>query len=186
MKQYTGKTWYWKFETLSGETNGIGNMILSRFPIDASSPRLLSGGRSALDVAFTVNGRTINFTSTHLHPDSSSYRKTEIGELTSWQAGLAEQRIVVGDFNASYTSAENALMTKTYYDSWAEAKTDGTAVAFADNPNGNTRNSRIDFIYYSHGATKLTLKSSQVYDTRDSDGDMPSDHRPLMSVFTVQ
>jgi endonuclease/exonuclease/phosphatase family metal-dependent hydrolase len=186
LKQKTGKTWYWKFETLSGETNGIGNMILSRFPIDASSPLLLSGGRSAVDLAFTFNGRTINFTSTHLHPDSSTYRKTEIGELTSWQTGLAEQRIIVGDFNASYTSPENALMTKTYYDSWAEAKTDGTAVAFADNPNGNTRNSRIDFIYYSHSATKLTLKSSQVYDTRDSNGQMPSDHRPLMSVFTVQ
>jgi endonuclease/exonuclease/phosphatase family metal-dependent hydrolase len=186
LKQKTGKTWYWKFETLSGATNGIGDMILSRFPIDASSPRLLSGGRSAIDVAFTFNGRTVNFTSTHLHPDSSSYRITEIGELTSWQSGLAEQRIIAGDFNASYTSPENALMTKTYYDSWAEAKADGTAVAFADNPNGNTRNSRIDFIYYSHSATKLTLKSSQVYDTRDSNGQMPSDHRPLMSVFTVQ
>jgi endonuclease/exonuclease/phosphatase family metal-dependent hydrolase len=186
MKTYTGETWYWKFETLSGAATGIGNMILSRFPLDASEPRLLSGGRSALDVAITVNGRTINFTSTHLHPDSSSYRKTEIGELTSWERGLAEQRIIAGDFNASYTSAENALMTATYYDSWAEAKADGNAVAFPDDPNGNTRNSRIDFIYFSHTATNLILKSSQVYDTRDSDGVMPSDHRPLMSVFTVK
>jgi endonuclease/exonuclease/phosphatase family metal-dependent hydrolase len=186
MKQYTGKTWYWKFETLSGETNGIGCMILSRFPLDATESRLLSGDRSALNVAFTVNGRTINLTSTHLHPDSSSFRKTEIGELTSWENGLAEQRIIAGDFNASYTSAENALMTKIYYDSWGEAQTDGTAVAFAADPKGNTRNSRIDFIYYSHKATKLTLKSSQVYDTRDSNGKMPSDHRPLMSIFTVK
>ena len=186
MKQYTGKTWYWKFETLSGATNGIGNMILSRFPIDASEPRLLSGGRSALNVAIDVNGRMINFTSTHLHPDSSSYRKTEIGELTSWETGLAEQRIIVGDFNASYTTTEYTLMTKTYYDAWAEAKADGTAVSASDNPNGNTRNSRIDFIYYSHGARNLVLKSTQVYDTRDANGDMPSDHRPVMSVFTVK
>ena len=77
LKQKTGKTWYWKFATLSGSANGIGNMILSRVPIDASEPRLLSGGRSALDVAITYNGRTINLTSTHLHPDSSSYRLTE-------------------------------------------------------------------------------------------------------------
>jgi endonuclease/exonuclease/phosphatase family metal-dependent hydrolase len=186
MKQYTGKTWYWKFETLSGETNGIGCMILSRFPLDASEPRLLSGGRSAINAAFTFNGRTINFTSTHLHPDSSSYRKTEIGELTSWEQGLAEQRIIAGDFNASYTSAEDALMTKTYFDSWAVAQANGTDITYAGNPNGNTRNSRIDFIYYSRTATKLSLKSSQVYDTRDSNGDMPSDHRPLMSIFTVQ
>jgi endonuclease/exonuclease/phosphatase family metal-dependent hydrolase len=186
LKQKTGKTWYWKFETLSGAANGIGNMILSRFPIDASSPRLLSGGRSALDVAFTYNGRTINFTSTHLNPDSSSYRLTEIGELTSWQLGLAQQRIIAGDFNATYTSTENATMKKTYYDSWGEAQLDGTAVAYAGNTAGNTRNGRIDFIYFSHDASNLVLKGSQVYDTRDANGVTPSDHKPLMSVFTVK
>jgi hypothetical protein len=30
------------------------------------------------------------------------------------------------------------------------------------------------------------LKGSQVYDTRDANGVMPSDHRPVMSVFTVK
>ena len=35
LKQYTGKTWYYKFQTLSGSSNGIGCMILSRFPLDA-------------------------------------------------------------------------------------------------------------------------------------------------------
>jgi endonuclease/exonuclease/phosphatase family metal-dependent hydrolase len=186
MEQYTGKTWYWRFETLSGATNGIGNMILSRFPLDASEPRLLSGGRSALDVALTFNGRTINFTSTHLHPDSSSYRKIEIGELTSWENGLAEQRIIAGDFNATYTSTENAMMKQTYYDSWAVAQANGTDIAYAGNTAGNTRNGRIDFIYYSHSASNLALKSSQVYDTRDANGITPSDHKPLMSVFTVK
>ena len=77
-------------------------------------------------------------------------------------------------------------MKQTYYDSWAEAQADGTDVAYAGNPSGNTRNSRIDFIYYSHGAKDLALKSSQVYDTRDSNGVTPSDHKPLMSVFTVK
>jgi len=77
-------------------------------------------------------------------------------------------------------------MTKTYFDSWAEAKADGTAVAFADDPNGNTRNSRIDYIYFSRSASGLALKSTQVYDTRDANGVMPSDHRPLLSVFTVK
>jgi len=186
LKQKTGKTWYWKFATLSGSANGIGDMILSRVPIDASEPRLLSGGRSALDVAITYNGRTINLTSTHLHPDSSSYRLTEIGELTSWELGLAQQRIIAGDFNATPTSTENTTMKKTYYDSWAEAQADGTAVAYAGNTAGNTRNSRIDYIYFSHDAGNLVLTGSQVYDTRDASGVMPSDHRPVMSVFTVK
>jgi len=186
MKQYTGETWYWKFETLSGATNGIGNMVLSRFPIVASGPKLLDGDRSAINVTFDFNGRTINFTSTHLHPDSSSYRRTEIGELTSWQKGLAQKRIIAGDFNALGSSTENAMMKQTYYDSWGVAQADGTDIAYAGNTAGNTRNGRIDYIYYSHEASGLTLKSSQVYDTRDSNGDTPSDHKPLMSVFTVK
>jgi endonuclease/exonuclease/phosphatase family metal-dependent hydrolase len=186
MEQYTGQTWYWKFQTLSGSATGIGNMVLSRFPISASGPLLMTGGRSAINLTLAVNGRTINFTSTHLDPDSSSYRLKEIGELTAWELGLAEQRIIAGDFNASYTSTEDATMTKTYYDSWAQAQADGTAIAYAGNTAGNTRNGRIDFIYYSHTATNLVLKSCQVYDTRDANGVMPSDHRPIMSVFTVK
>ena len=186
IKQYTGQTWYGKFQTLSGSSNGIGCMILSRFPFDATEPRLLSYGRSALNAAVTVNGRTINFSTTHLHPDSSSYRKTEIGELTSWERGLAEQRIIAGDFNATYTSTENAMMKQTYYDSWAVAQADGTDIAYSGNESGNTRNGRIDFIYYSRDAASLVLKSSQVYDTRDANGVTPSDHKPLMSIFTVK
>jgi endonuclease/exonuclease/phosphatase family metal-dependent hydrolase len=186
LKAKTGRTWYYKFQTLSGGAKGIGCMILSRFPFDATEPRLLSGDRSAINAAITINGRTINFTSTHLHPDSSTYRKSEIGELTSWQRGMAEQRIIAGDFNATYTSSENSMMKQTYTDSWAEAQRDGTATAYPGNTSGNTRNGRIDFIYYSQDATRLTLKSSHVYDTRDSKGVAPSDHKPLMSVFTVK
>jgi endonuclease/exonuclease/phosphatase family metal-dependent hydrolase len=185
MKQYTGKTWYYRFETLAGGSNGIGNMVLSRFPIDASSPKLLVGSRSAIEMQIVVNGRTVNFTSTHLHPDSSSYRLQEIAELTSWERSFAEQRIIAGDFNATYTSTENATMKQNYYDSWAEAQADGTAVAYAGNTAGNTRNGRIDFIYYSHGASGLTLKGSQVFDTRDANGVTPSDHKPLMTTFGV-
>jgi endonuclease/exonuclease/phosphatase family metal-dependent hydrolase len=186
MKQYTGRTWYYKFQTLAGGSNGIGCMVLSRFPIDASSPKLLVGSRSAIDMTITVNGRTINFTSTHLHPDSSSYRLHEIGEITSWQRGLAEQRIIAGDFNAVGSSSENSTMKQAYYDSWAEAQSDGTAVAYPGNTSGATRNGRIDYIYFSHGSSGLTMKGSQVFDVRDSNGVMPSDHRPLMTTFVVR
>jgi exonuclease III len=77
-------------------------------------------------------------------------------------------------------------MTGTYTDSWAQAQAAGTAIAYPGNTAGNTRNSRIDYIYYSRGASSLVLKSSQVYDARDAHGVMPSDHRPLLSVFTVK
>ena len=59
-------------------------------------------------------------------------------------------------------------MKKTYYDSWGEAKADGTSIAYPGNTPGNTRNSRIDYIWYSHGASNLVLKQSQVFDVRDA------------------
>ena len=186
MKQYTGKTWYYKFTTATGNATGNGNLILSRFPIDASGIRLLSHDRAAVNVVVNVNGRAINITSTHLDADSTSYRLQEIGELTAWQKGLAEPRIIAGDFNAWPSTTENTTMKATYVDSWAQAQTDGTAVAYPGNTAGKTRNSRIDYIYYSHSASNLALKSSQVYDTRDANGITPSDHKPLMSVFTVK
>jgi endonuclease/exonuclease/phosphatase family metal-dependent hydrolase len=186
LKTYTGRTWYWKFYTLSGGSNGIGCMILSRFPLNGTETKLLTGARSAVNFEISVNGRTINFTSTHLNPDSSTYRKEEINQLVYWETGMAQQRIIAGDFNATYTSTEHSMMKQTYYDSWAVAQANGTDIAYAGNESGATRNGRIDFIYYSHSASNLVLKSSQVYDTRDSNGYMPSDHRPLMSVFTVK
>jgi hypothetical protein len=36
------------------------------------------------------------------------------------------------------------------------------------------------------GATALKLVSSQVFDVRDANGVMPSDHRPVLSVFTFR
>jgi endonuclease/exonuclease/phosphatase family metal-dependent hydrolase len=186
LKLYTGKTYYYRFGTFSGYSNGIGNLILSRFPIDAADNQQLSHGRASLDATINVNGRTINFSSTHLHPESSSYRLIEIGELLKWQSSFAQQRIVSGDFNATATSTENATMKKTYYDSWAVAEANGTAVAYPGNTAGHTRGGRIDYIYHSHEASLLVVKGSQVFDTRDAYGVTPSDHRPLMTTFILK
>lgn len=187
MKQYTGQTWYYKFITATGASTGNGNMVMSRFPIVSTHTKLLSHNRSAVDLTVSINGRTINVTSTHLDANSTSYRLDEIQELMSWEASnLAEQRIIAGDFNAGPTSTETSTMKQKYYDTWAVAYANGTAISYPDNPYGYTRNSRIDYIYQSHGATYLVLKSVQVFDVRDSNGIMPSDHRPLMSTFTVK
>jgi endonuclease/exonuclease/phosphatase family metal-dependent hydrolase len=186
MKKYTGQTWYYRYTSGTGTQSGIGNLIMSRFPFDATDIEVLSHTRAAVDATIHVNGRIINVTSTHLDANSTSYRLQEIGELTAWERTLAEQRIVCGDFNAWPGSTENATMKQSYYDSWAVAQADGTAIAYPGNTAGNTRNSRIDYIYYSHGATALQLKSSQVFDVRDANGVMPSDHRPVMSIFSVK
>ena len=186
MEQYTGQKWYYKFQTGAGAPDGRGNMILSRFPFIATGVDLLNWNDSALNVTIDVNGRTINFTTTHLYYNSTSARLTQIADLVAWEKGLAESRIIAGDFNAQPTTAEYAAMKPLYVDSWAQAQSDGTAIAYPDNPTGKTRNSRIDYIYYSRGATALKLISSQVFDVRDANGVQPSDHRPVLSIFSVR
>jgi endonuclease/exonuclease/phosphatase family metal-dependent hydrolase len=186
MAQFTGKKWYYKFSTATGGSTGNGNLILSRFPFDSTSVRMLSHGRSAIDVVIHVNGRDVHFTSTHLDADSTGARLGQIGELMAWQRTLSEPRIIAGDFNAWPGSSENAKMKGGYHDSWAEAVADGTDIAYSGNSAGNTRKSRIDYIYYSRGTSAIVLRSSQVFDVRDSRGVMPSDHRPVLSVFSVR
>jgi endonuclease/exonuclease/phosphatase family metal-dependent hydrolase len=186
LKAKTGKTWYFNFATRNGATNGQGNLLLSRLPIESSADYLLSYSRSVAQIRVMVNGRPVNIFSTHLDSDSSSYRATQISQLKSWMSTFPEQRIVAGDFNAWPGASEIGGMTSGHYDTWAVAKANGTAVSFAGNEAGNTRNSRIDYVFQSKGATSLVVKACQVFDTRDSRGYMASDHRPLMTTFEVR
>jgi endonuclease/exonuclease/phosphatase family metal-dependent hydrolase len=109
-----------------------------------------------------------------------------MNELKAWVAGFSQQRIVAGDFNTWPSAGEIGSMTGTYFDVWAEAAADGTAVAYAGNTAGNTRNSRIDYVFLSHGASLTTIRGAQVFDLRNSSGVMPSDHRPLLGIFEVR
>ena len=77
-------------------------------------------------------------------------------------------------------------MRSDYADAWAVARSLEMDVAFSGNSAGNTRRSRIDYAFYSRNASRLELKKAQVFDTRDSRGVMPSDHRPLMTTFEVR
>ncbi len=186
LKSKTGKTWSYNFATRDGNTNGQGNLLLTTLPIDSNGDYLLSYTRSVAQIRLTVNGRTVNIFSTHLDADSSSYRTTQIGQLKSWAATFPEHRIIAGDFNAWPGAAEITGMTSAYYDTWAVAMANGDATAYAGNEAGNTRSSRIDYVFQSKGATSLVVTASQVFDTRDSSGVMPSDHRPVMTTFTVR
>ena len=181
LQSKTGKTWYTCFAQRTGASTGQGNLILSRIQISSCDKYYMSGSRSVANATITVNGRTINVFSTHLDESSASMRTTEMSQLKSWASGRSEQRIIMGDFNAWPGATEIQNMTSSYYDSWAQAKSQGTAIWYSGNEAGNTRNSRIDYIWRSHGATSLVLTASQVYDTGSI-----SDHRPVSATFTVK
>jgi endonuclease/exonuclease/phosphatase family metal-dependent hydrolase len=112
-------------------------------------------------------------------------RLTQATEVTTWAAPQPENKILTGDMNAWPDQTSIAHLNKYFFDSWTVAASQGAAVAFSGN-NGQTKNGRIDYIFYSKGSTNLTVKSSQVYDTRDANGVMPSDHRPVLTTFVVQ
>jgi endonuclease/exonuclease/phosphatase family metal-dependent hydrolase len=189
LQQKTGKTWYYVFAQEFGQwtSNGKGNLILSTYPINASDRYELmrNADRSIAMAEITVNGRQITIVNTHLDPYDQTLRLAQATEVTTWAAAQPENRIVTGDMNAWPDQTSIAQFNRYYNDSWTIAAQQGTATAFAGN-NGETKNGRIDYIFYSRSASNLAVKSSQVYDTRDSAGTMPSDHRPVLTTFIVK
>jgi endonuclease/exonuclease/phosphatase family metal-dependent hydrolase len=124
---------------------------------------------------------------THLDPYSTSYRLVQAQQVVQWASAHAENRIVTGDMNAWPDQSSIAEYNKAYYDSWSVASSKGTASQFSGlSPDGATKKGRIDYIFYSRYAPDLGVVSSKVYDTRDSSGYMPSDHRPVVTTFEVR
>lgn len=191
----TNRTWYVSFTQEFGNwtSNGKGHVILSVFPFESINHTTLTpssglNGAGAMGQASViVNGRTINLVISHLDPESLAMRLTQAKETIAWALTFAENRIVTGDMNAWPDQSSIAEFNKTYKDSWVEATDAGTAVAFAGNsPVGATKKGRIDYIFFSTGAPDLSVVGSQVYDTRDGNGVMPSDHRPVVTTFQVR
>ena len=57
-------------------------------------------------------------------------------------------------------------------------------MSYSGNPDGNTRNTRIDYVWASKGASALTVTRAQVFHTKGSTG--ISDHDALMVTYKVQ
>ncbi len=189
LQQKTGKTWYYVFAQEFGQwtANGKGNLILSSLPIEALDRYELvnNNDRSIAMARISVGGRPITLLSTHLDPYDQSLRLLQATETMAWAETQPENRILAGDMNAWPDQTSIAQLNTRYNDSWAVADANGSATAFPGN-NGQTKNGRIDYIFYSKTSPNLSVLSSQVYDTRDANGLMPSDHRPVLTTFLVQ
>jgi endonuclease/exonuclease/phosphatase family metal-dependent hydrolase len=187
LERRTGYAWHAIFCEGDGRATGIGNMILSKYPLVATATQYLSAHRCAVNVTVAVNGRNINFTSMHLDNVSASNRITEVAELLPFESTLAEPRLILGDTNAwpGTTEMKNLLAGGGgYLDTWVAATTAGTAVG-----NGITHGShRIDNIFVSKGgAAILSLKSVEIFHTaHPSTGVTPSDHEPVLALFEVK
>jgi endonuclease/exonuclease/phosphatase family metal-dependent hydrolase len=190
LKAKTGRTWYHTYRTDNGAAKGVGNIVLSRFPIASTSYCQLSARRVAVNAAVYVNGRLLNVWSTHLDSSatSNSMRISEIKALHACVRNFAEQKIIAGDFNAKAATTEISLMASGgFTDTWAKAASQSLAYSYPGNTSfGATRNARIDYVWTSTAATALVVKRAEVFDTRDASGYMPSDHKPLLVTFSVK
>ena len=185
----TGRKWYAHFAQEWGQWTaaGKGNLILSTVPFDFTSQYELvhNVDRSLAEAVITWNGKRITLLLTHLDPDSQDLRLTQAQEVTAFAAGLPENRILTGDMNAWPDQTSIAHFNTSYNDTWTVAAALGNALTFSGNY-GETKKGRIDYIYLSKASADLTVVSSQVYDTRDANGYMPSDHRPVVTTFLVK
>jgi endonuclease/exonuclease/phosphatase family metal-dependent hydrolase len=179
LQSKTGVTWRTSF-------SGRGNVVLTKKTVDSTSRCVYPDGvRYAAHMKITVNGRPINLWSTHLTVDSASSRLAEIKAMQVCAQSWPEGRIITGDYNMLQSWSEYSSAVVNYSDAWLVAKSLGTAVNYPGNCEGCTRGGRIDYVFTSKGATFLKVKSAQIIDTRDSNGYMASDHKPLVITYTV-
>ena len=180
LKAKTGVAWYISY-------SGLGNLVISRLAPTATSRCVYPDGvRYSAHLAAVVNGRPINVWSIHTTVDSADSRLAEVKGLQTCSLSWPQARILAGDYNMQEGSTEYVQAVIGHTDAWLAAKALGTAVNYSGNCDGCTRSSRIDYVFTSTGATFLTLKSARIVDTRNANGDMPSDHKPLVIEYDVK
>ena len=195
LEQRTGRRWYSHFSQEYGawDANGKGHQILSVYPFESTSHAIitqsagLNGAGAVSQAGIIVNGRTINFILSHLDPHDRDMRLVQARDVIRFASGFAENRILGGDMNAWPDQTSIAEFNKTYFDSWSVAAANGTAKGIWDiTPFGATKKGRIDYIFYSRNAPNLVVLESWTPDTRNAQGHMPSDHRPVLTTFEVR
>lgn len=178
LQALTGVRWYSAF-------SGLGNVVISRHPFSQSSICNYNSWypRNAAHGGVVFAGRTINFFSAHLDSSSGGVRLGEVYALQGCAAAWGSAAIIAGDFNMQTNTAEYAAAAYGYNDAWLNAENLGTAYNYSGNCDGCTRNSRIDYVFATPWYLRVT--SAQLVDTRDGNGYMPSDHKPLLVTFAV-
>jgi endonuclease/exonuclease/phosphatase family metal-dependent hydrolase len=156
-----------------------GVAILSRFPIMATDHRLYQNTREAERRGFIraevkVNGRVLNFVTTHLDYQYDDGRLFESQQLLSAMKDVKGPLIVVGDFNDIPSGRAYQLMRYQFSDAWIESS--GTDQGFsypADKPA-----KRIDYIF-TRSTDRVRTKRAWIVNTE------ASDHVPVVADLKV-
>jgi len=157
-----------------------GVAILSRFPIRATDHRLFQNTREVERRGFIraevlVDGRVLNFVTTHLDYQYDDGRLFETQQLLSALKDVRGPLLVVGDFNDIPAGRAYQLMRYQFDDAWIESR--GTEAGFSyptDKPS-----KRIDYIFF-RSTDRVRTKRAWIVDTQ------ASDHVPVVADLEIR
>jgi len=156
-----------------------GVAILSRFPIRTTDHRKFENKRVAerrgmIRVELDVDGRTINFVTTHLDYQYDDGRLFETEQLMRFLRPIKGPLIVTGDLNDEPSGSAYKLMLGSFEDAWMRGRGKGEGLSYpADKPV-----KRIDYIFTRPAGVKV--KRAWVVNT------LASDHLPVVADIEIR
>lgn len=155
-----------------------GVAILSRFLIQHADHQKYENRRETerrgmLRVEVEVDGKKLNFVTTHLDYQYEDGRLFETEQLLRLVDGVAGPLIIAGDFNDEPNGSAYKLMRFKFDDAWAGNKTEGFTYP-ADKPA-----KRIDYIFY-RASDRVRVKKVWIVNT------LASDHLPVMAELEIR
>ena len=167
-----------------------GIAILTRLPIlERDSLRLPGGTRVAGFARLSLGTGTVDVYNTHLAPWNAAVRHLQMKAVLEWMGARPRTpQVLVGDFNASPTTASIRLACQSLQSACAVAN--GTEPArTVPTPlrrPGSSRGVVLDYIFVNHqvdvGEARVTFDRPAAEDA----GLYPSDHYGLMATITLR
>jgi endonuclease/exonuclease/phosphatase family metal-dependent hydrolase len=157
-----------------------GVAILSRFLIQKIDHqkyqnRVEAERRGMLRVEVEIEGRPINFVTTHLDYQTSEGRLFEAEQLLRIVNDVKDPLIVAGDFNDEPAGNTFKLLLGGFEDVWSASRAKGNGLSYpADNPV-----KRIDYIFYRR-SSGVRAKKAWVVNT------LASDHLPVVVELEIR
>ena len=157
-----------------------GVAILSRFPIRATDHRLYQNTREAERRGFiraevSVDGRVLNFVTTHLDYQYDDGRLFEAQQLLRALKDVQGPLVIVGDFNDIPAGRAYQLMRYQFGDAWIESRSTDEGFSYpTDKPA-----KRIDYIFFRL-TDRVRTKRAWIVDTQ------ASDHVPVVADLEIR
>ena len=156
-----------------------GVAILSRFPIEATDHRLYKNTREAerrgfIRAELRIDGRLVNFVTTHLDYQYEDGRVFETEQLLSALKDVGGPLILVGDFNDVPTGGAYQLIKNQFSDTWVDTRANEPGFSYpADKPA-----KRIDYIWLRR-SDPIRVNRIWIVNT------LASDHVPVLADLKI-